>query len=114
METRQAFIDDCGDGLFLVKLPKAFYEREAVFAAAYLFREKFQIRVDSIDDSYVGVWFQTKKEQNEAEVKFGLGEFCNEVLDQQVRLDLDKRYGGLREAIYEHAFSPIRNRKAGV
>lgn len=110
---KQAFIIDCGDDLFHVKLRKAFYEREAVFAAANLFREKFQVRIDSIDDAYVGVWFQKKEDLNGYDVKWGLGEFCNEVLDQQVRIDLDKRYGTLRETIYEHAFAPVKDRKAG-
>jgi His-Xaa-Ser system protein HxsD len=111
---KEIFIDNCNNGLFFVKLPKAFYEREAIFAAAYLFREKFQMRIDSVDDSYVGVWFQTKEGQNQDDVRYALGEFCNETLDQQVRLDLDKRYGALREMIYEHAFKPLKTRKGGV
>jgi len=110
---RETFIEQCDKGLFLVKLPKAFYEREAVFAAAYLFRDKFQLRIDAIDDGYVGVWFQVKEGQAENEVKIALGEYCNEVLDQQVRLDLDKRYGALRETIYEHAFNPLKQRNVG-
>jgi His-Xaa-Ser system protein HxsD len=107
------FIISCDAGLYFVKLPKAFYEREAVFAAAYLFREKYHIRIDSVDDQYVGIWFQSKDEVNLMNAQFALGEYCNEVLDQQVRLDLDKRYGALREAVYEHAFAPLRERKVG-
>jgi len=111
---KQSFIIEIESGLYLVKFPKAFYERESIFAAAYLFRENFQIRIDSIDDHYVGVWFQTKIEQIDSDVKFALGEYCNEVLDQQVRRDLDERYGALREIIYEHAFTPLKRRKAGA
>jgi len=111
-EEKVPFIIACDAGLYLVKLPKAFYEREAVFAAAYLFREKYHIRIDSIDDNYVGVWFQSKDETAPIPAQFALGEYCNEVLDQQVRLDLDKRYGVLRETVYEHAFTPLRDRKA--
>jgi len=33
--------------------------------------------------------------------------FCNEVLDQQVRLDLEARYGNIRELIVRQAFSPV-------
>ena len=36
-----------------------------------------------------------------------LDDFCNEVLDQQVRLDIEKRYGSLRDAIVKHAFQPL-------
>ena len=112
-EEYSPFIVSCDLGLYLVKLPKAFYEREAVFAAAYLFREKYHVRIDSIDDNYVGVWFKSKDEADPAHSQFALGEYCNEVLDQQVRLDLDKRYGALREAVYEHAFASLQERKAG-
>ena len=38
-----------------------------------------------------------------------INDFCNEVLDQQVRLDLEKRYGGLRDTIVKHAFLPFES-----
>ena len=38
--------------------------------------------------------------------------FSNEVIDQQLRLDLEKRYGQVRELIIKHAFSPLENLKA--
>lgn len=113
IQPNETFIIDCGEGLFLIKLLKAFYEREAVFSAAYKFQDTFFVRIDSIDEKYVGVWFQTKQPLDGQSAKIGLSEFCNEVLDQQVRLDLDKRFGGLREIIYQHAFSPISERKGG-
>ena len=41
-------------------------------------------------------------------------DFCNEVLDQQVRLDLEKRYGNIRELVIRHAFAPIESLKAKI
>ena len=36
-------------------------------------------------------------------------QFCNEAIDQQLRLDIEKKYGNVRELIVRHAFSPIKN-----
>ncbi len=103
-------INEVKPGVFCVHLAKALYEREAVFAAAYKFREDFFIRIEPVEETHVGIWFEVKRGQAINEMRDGLGEFCNEVLDQQVRMDLDKRFGHLREAIYEQAFRPINGR----
>ena len=97
----------------LVLLSKNLYEKEAVFAAAYKYTNTSTILIEPYDESSVAVYF-TRKEK----VDIGLNEialnFCNEVLDQQVRLDLEKRYGNIKELIYEHAFSPIKNIKDNI
>jgi His-Xaa-Ser system protein HxsD len=94
---------------FLLTLSKQFYEKGAVMAAAYKFTDKCVIIIEPIEESYVGVWFQSKSGQDQSKIPELLNEFCNEVLDQQVRLDLEKRYGNLREIIVKHAFSPIQD-----
>ena len=40
--------------------------------------------------------------------------FMNELIDQQVRLDLEKRYGPIRRLIVQQAFAPLDNLKAEV
>ncbi|WP_307755734.1 His-Xaa-Ser system protein HxsD [uncultured Cloacibacillus sp.] len=97
-------IESCGEGTFLVKLLKEYYEKEAVFAAAYLFKEKFFIKIDSFGD-YVGVYFSAKSETHDAEQ--ALLSFCNEAIDQQTKRDLDRQFGTLRETIYKYAFESI-------
>ena len=103
------FIKESERGVFLVTLKKLFYEQEAVMQAAYKFTDACFIKIDALDDGYVGIWF---KEKPNISIKpdLLLCEFCNEVLDQQVRLDLEKRYGNLRDNIYNFAFSPIKER----
>ena len=104
---KDVFIEQESDNVFFVKLKKKFYEKDAVMMAADEFTEKCYIKIDSLENSYVGVWFKLRYEINPDEVKKLLGEFCNEALDIQIRLDLEKRFGNLREVIYEHAFSPL-------
>lgn len=100
-------IKEIGQGVFLATLAKRFYEREAVFAAAYKYRERFYIKIEPLEETDVNVWFEAKEGQDPVAVRKALGEFCNEVLDQQCRLDLEKRFGNLREVIYKKAFMPI-------
>lgn len=97
-------IESCGNGIFLVKLLKQYYEKEAVFAAAYMFKDSFYIKIDSLGD-YVGVYFSAKDETLDAEQ--ALLSFCNEAIDQQTKRDLDRQFGGLRETIYKYAFESI-------
>jgi His-Xaa-Ser system protein HxsD len=105
----QPFITKTEAGVFLIKLRKAFYEQEAVMQAAYKFTDTCFIKIDAVEDDYVGIWFKAKPQSN-IDPELLLCEYCNEVLDQQVRLDLEKRYGTIRDSIYQFAFAPIKER----
>ena len=93
----------------LLKLSKQFYEKPAVMAAAYKFTNKCVISIEPLEQGYVGVWFQAKNNENSDIIPDLVNDFCNEVLDQQVRLDLEKRFGTLRDTIVKHAFQPIES-----
>ena len=95
------------DGIILVVLSKQFYEQSAVYAASYKMTDKYSVMVKPVGDRGVGVTFEPKKQQTVQEMEAALFDFCNELLDQQVRLDLEKRFGKIRELIVEHAFSPL-------
>lgn len=105
----QPFIVETEPGVFFVKLRKAFYEQEAVMQASYKFTNACFIKIDAVEEGYVGIWFKSKP-QVTIDPELLLYEYCNEVLDQQVRLDLEKRYGTLRDHIYQFAFAPIKDR----
>ncbi|WP_285717217.1 His-Xaa-Ser system protein HxsD [Pelosinus sp. IPA-1] len=109
IQNRQPFITETEAGVFLVKLKKEFYEQEAVMQASYKFTNTCFIKIDAMEEGYVGIWFKAKLELH-VDPELLLCEFCNEVLDQQVRLDLEKRYGTIRDSIYQFAFAPIKDR----
>ena len=71
----------------LVTLKKEFYEKKAVFAAAYKFTDKCSIKIEPIDEYYVGIYFTPLKDHDDIDA--GLNKiakaFCNEALDQQIR-----------------------------
>lgn len=101
-------------GKLLLKLSFKIYQNEAILAAAYKFTNHCTILIETIEDTHVGVYFELKENQAIDELKIIAFDFCNEVLDQQVRLDIEKRYGNIKEIIVKHAFSPLKNIKEAV
>jgi His-Xaa-Ser system protein HxsD len=104
---KRGFVWKIEGGNLLLKLSKQFYEKSAVMNAAYKFTNRCVILIEPLEEGYVGVWFKAKDGQDSGIIRDLLDDFCNEVLDQQVRLDLEKRYGSLREVIVKHAFQPL-------
>ena len=107
MEETKIIIED--NGFLKINIYKQFYEREAIFSAAKKFTNNNTIIIrPSTDKRYVEILFQAN-EDNKLELEDLAKKFCNELLDQQVRLDLEKRFWKIRELIVQHAFSPIAN-----
>jgi len=102
------------DGKILVTLNKEIYEKEAIAVAAYKMTDLCSILIKPLENNEINVCFETKEMQSEETLEKIVKDFCNEVLDQQVRLDLEKRYGKIRELIVEHAFSPIKDLKKSL
>ena len=101
-------------GGFEVTLSKALYEKEAVFAATYALSGLCRNRVEPAQAGYVKVSLEfldscTDRGRAEAKTKF-----MNELIDQQLRLDLENRYGAIRRLIVQQAFAPLDNLKAEV
>ena len=104
---KRGFVSKIDGERLLLRLSKQFYEKSAVMNAVYKFTHKCFILVEPLEEGFVGVWFKAKDGQEPGTMSDLLHDFCNEVLDQQVRLDLEKRYGNLRDAILNHAFQPL-------
>jgi His-Xaa-Ser system protein HxsD len=105
---------DCNpnsNGQIILKLSKRLYEKESVFAALYKFENQCAMQMEPIGEAHIEVIFRNKAGGSLSEQALAAiaDEFCNELIDQQVRRDLEKRFGKLRELIVEHAFSPITN-----
>jgi His-Xaa-Ser system protein HxsD len=91
-----------------VDLNKEIYHRDAVLKASNKFTNHFYVKVAPSGEYCVRVTFEVKPD-NEVELEFAAKSFCNEVLDQQIREDLNKTNGHIRKIIYEHAFAPIKD-----
>lgn len=104
------------DGKILVRIAKEFYKREAVFAAAHKLTEKFAVMIKPLDEYTVGVYLEPKPaaKLDKRHIDEAIHDFLNNLLDEQVRLDLEKDYGILRELIVKQAFAPISSAELSV
>ena len=92
----------------LISLSKEFYEKSAILAAAHKFTNRFGVKIESLDEIHVGVQLVRKGDlEPNITLEQVVLDFCNCLLDEQLRLDLESRYGAIRELIVKQAFSPI-------
>ncbi|TYO96722.1 His-Xaa-Ser system protein HxsD [Geothermobacter ehrlichii] len=93
-----------------INLSKSFYEKAAIFAAAYKLNRFATIQIEPKGENEVLVTFSGIKS-----LEYGVTgqqlveEFCREVNDQQLRQELNRQFGRLRDLIVEQAFKPVAN-----
>ena len=90
---------------FLVDVDLSIYATEAVAAAVYKYTNKFYIYQKTKENNLLEVVFESKDNQivTEKVVK----QFCNDLIDQQVRYNTEKQFGHIRNLIVEEAFKPV-------
>lgn len=92
---------------FQVVVDLSLYAKESLTAACYKYTDKFYIHQQSSGDTVIVV-FESKDKNvvNEETVK----QFCNELIDQQVRFNMNSQFGHIRDLIVEEAFKPVSNK----
>ena len=100
-------IPEIKEGAAHIRLMKEIYDKEAILNAAYKMTDKYSVLIKALGDHEISVIIEPKGQQSIEELESAASDFCNEVLDHQIRLDLEKRFGKIRELIIEHAFSPL-------
>lgn len=93
------------DGRLLLRVDKNIYQHETILSTAYKFTDNCYIHIDSIDSNYYGVYF-TPKLPN-VDLTSQINAFCNELIDQQIRFNLDKTNKSIKELIIRKAFFPF-------
>lgn len=95
---------------FQVSIDLALYAKEAITSTLYKFSHLFYIHqsVDSNNKSVI-VIFESKDENvvDSTVVK----QFCNELIDQQVRYNTNLQFGHIRDLIVEEAFKPVNTKQ---
>ena len=81
-------IKEMEEGRLLLRVNKAIYSHEALLATGYKFNDTCYIHVDSLDSDYYGIFFASK--DTEIDLFSQVNNFCNELMDQQIRYNLDK------------------------
>lgn len=85
---------------------KTLFSNEAILDTSSKFTHKFYINIEPTQEDYK-IYIQLK--DNTADLNITAKEFHNELIDQQLRIDTEKKYFKIRELIVKQAFSPVEN-----
>ena len=89
---------------FQVVVDMALYAKEALVAACYKFTHRYYVHQQTSGNNVIVV-FETKDGNAISEVV--VKQFCNELIDQQVRFNTNQQFGHIRDLIVEEAFKPV-------
>ena len=95
------------DNVYLIKVDKRIYCEQAINTACYKFTDHCYVhqQVAEDDDNIIIVTIEAK-ESYELEKSF-VKQFCNELIDQQIRVTTEEKFGYIRNLIVEEAFKPV-------
>ena len=105
MKAISDYIFESDSGCANITLNTSIYAPEVIHSATYHFTLRYHILITPTTDNSVIVIFQAK--ENRTDVVEDLKEFANSLIDYQVRFQLDRSNGKIRDLIVAHAFSPL-------
>ena len=97
-------VNEIDNDKFRVVVDMSLYAKESLTAACYKFTDRFYIHQQTIGDN-VEVIFESK--ESDAVSDTIVKQFCNELIDQQVRYNTNQQFGHIRDLIVEEAFRPV-------
>lgn len=92
---------------FQISVDTSLYAKEVITAAIYKFSHLFYIhqQTDTCNQTIVNVCFESK--ENSKVTEDIPKQFCNELIDQQIRYNTNAKFGHIRDMIAQEAFKPI-------
>lgn len=92
---------------FQVSVDTSLYAKEVITAAIYKFSHLFYIHqlTDACNQAIVNVCFESK--DNSKVTEDVPKQFCNELIDQQIRYNTNAQFGHIRDMIVQEAFKPV-------
>ena len=93
-------------GGFQVAIDLNLYSEKAITATIYRYTDKFFVYQNTMpsDDKQVCVIFESKDGGLDENI---VKQFCNDLIDQQLREITTEKYGYIRDLIVEEAFKPV-------
>jgi His-Xaa-Ser system protein HxsD len=107
METIDGLISVTNTDHANIIIDSSLYDLEAINAACYAFTSNYHIIATRKDETFITVIFELKNKTSSRDISEDIKEFVNAVIDHQVRLQLDRTNGKIRDLIVAHAFSPL-------
>lgn len=92
---------------FQVTVDLSLYAKDVITAAIYKFSHLFYIHqmTDMENPNFVNVVFESK--EGKIVTEDIPKQFCNELIDQQLRHNVNAQFGHIRDMIVEEAFKPV-------
>jgi His-Xaa-Ser system protein HxsD len=100
------FRADNSDDTLTVKLSKEFFEKEPIMEAIHEYSKDFSVTMEPAPEGFVAVTFIKKNGSNANDEM--IYNFSNRVIDYQIRKNLDKESGKIRDIIVGYAYSPLK------
>ncbi len=97
-------VNEIDNDKYKVVVDMSLYAKESIAAACYKFTDRFYVHQQSMGNN-VEVVFETK--EGNAVTDVVVKQFCNELIDQQVRYNTNLQFGHIRDLIVEEAFKPV-------
>lgn len=89
-----------------IYINKTIYDKEAVLTSTYALGDICSIHIGVEGENYL-LTLRSLKSHKQSYLELLKDRLLNELTDQQLRIDLEKKYGPLRELIVKQAFSPL-------
>ena len=89
---------------FKVDVDVTLYAKEAITATLYKYTEKYYIHQQA-KDNFIEIIFENK--DGNIVTAETAKQFCNDLIDQQVRYNTEQQFGHIRDLIVEEAFKPV-------
>lgn len=90
---------------YSLSLNTAIYSVEAIKKTAYKFADRASIIISPCSDSTLSVVFNFVGQNSKNDSKQVISDFCNELIDQDLREIVKRETGALRNVLIAHAFS---------
>jgi His-Xaa-Ser system protein HxsD len=94
-----------GDSIAAVEVDTSLYGMDAIFRAAYRFTDRCYVFLSRSPEAPVMVAVTLMAKEPSTDVRRLVGQLCNELIDQKIRVALSKEVGPLRELIVAQAFA---------
>ena len=99
-------VTETDKGGFQVTIDLNLYSEKAITATIYRYTDKFFVYQNTMpgNDKQVCVIFESKEGKLDENI---VKQFCNDLIDQQLREITMEKYGHIRDLIVEEAFKPV-------
>lgn len=104
METIKFPVVRVGENAFQLHISTDIYAQDAINAVCYKYTGRCYVHQE-IDGKEIVATLEAK--ENETISESTAKQFCNDLIDQQIRFSVEKKFGHIRDLIVEEAFKPI-------